>query len=45
MPLLALTYAMHFCGVQTTKIYTECMEKMEVRRPATKQAGLGSARY
>jgi hypothetical protein len=31
MPLLALTYAMHFGGVQTNKIFTECSEQLEVR--------------
>ena len=31
MPLLALTYAMHFGGVQTTKIYLDCSERLEVR--------------
>ena len=31
MPLLARTYAMHFGGVQTNKIYTECLEQLEVR--------------
>ena len=33
MPLLALTYAMHFGGVETTKIYLDCTERIEVRPP------------